>query len=591
VAILQSQRSPQGRYVATTNDGITAQAWALLALRAADQAIPGVAKNWLSDRQNEDGGWGQTPGAASDTMGTSWALQALAAAGVAADDPSMIGGLAFLHGQLTSDAGFRSSQTSLSSETQSTALAMLGLVSAGASLLDSRWQVAGQSPVAALLRLQGPDGSFVSHPGASEPSIEATAHGLLALVAQPLPLRGRGFAVRRALEWLHTRQLADGSFGNGTVTADAVRALALAGEDPHGHTWTVDGTSVPEALEQLVVTLPVLSNDAGMLGKVLRAVAAARADPYGFGGIDLVARERELYDPTTGWYHSGSGFKQALAMEGLLAVGESVPVTATQVLLAEQRSDGGWGWPIGGDRSDNDTTGRVMSALVKSGLSPDLPDFTAALQYLEAQQLADAGWGGFLVDSPTNSNSIALVIEGLLAVEEDPRRGNFAQLSAQGALITPLDALLGFQEREGAFVYTASQPESRLLAVLDTLPVLVADYPPLAGGGSATIVGTLQVTFAGPGKLRLLQPYSGDQNEDGTAALRFRYSGESAWNEQEFSKRGVLYAAELAGLSPYAVVDLEVTVTDPDGVEGTARQVTTAVPAGGLWLPIIVSGA
>jgi prenyltransferase beta subunit len=589
IAILQSQRSPQGRYSAAASDGITAQAWALLALKGTDQTIPSAATAWLRGRQNEDGGWGQAPGSASNSADTSWAMQALAATGAAPDDPALTAGLAFLHGQLTSDASFRSAPTSLSSDTTSTALAILGLLSAQGSLLDSHWQRFGQSPVEALLQLQRPDGSFTADPGSSEPSIEATAYALLGLVGRPLPLRGRGFAVQRALDWLHTQQRSDGSFGGGTVTADAVRALALAGENPHGPTWTVNGRSAVDALEQAVITLPALTNDAGVLGKVLRAVAVAPADAHDFGGLDLVTRMQELYDPATGWYHSGNGFRHSLALEGLAAVGESATLTATQVLLAEQRPDGGWGWPIGGDTSDNDTTGRVMTALVKSGFPPDLPDFADARQYLEAQQMDDGGWGS-LQDNPTNSNSTALAIEGLLAVEEDPRRGNFARLSAQGALITPLDVLLGFQQGDGAFMYTTAQPESRLLAVLDTLPVLLADYPPPTTGGSITFSGSLQVALAGPGRVRLFLPYVGDDNGNGAVALRFRPSGESAWTEQALSKHGVLYAAQLAGLPPGVAVDLEITVTDPDGVEGTAQQIATVVPTAGLWLPIIVSG-
>jgi hypothetical protein len=38
--------------------------------------------------------------------------------------------------------------------------------------------------------------------------------------------------VQRAIAWLHTQQLADGSFGGASVTADVVYVLALAGENP-----------------------------------------------------------------------------------------------------------------------------------------------------------------------------------------------------------------------------------------------------------------------------------------------------------------------------------------------------------------------
>ena len=44
--------------------------------------------------------------------------------------------------------------------------------------------------------------------------------------------------VQRAIAWLHTQQLADGSFGGDSVTADVVYVLALAGENPGGPAWT-----------------------------------------------------------------------------------------------------------------------------------------------------------------------------------------------------------------------------------------------------------------------------------------------------------------------------------------------------------------
>ena len=85
--------------------------------------------------------------------------------------------------------------------------------------------------------------------------------------------------VQRAIAWLHTQQLADGSFGNATwgsasVTADVVYALALAGEDPGGPAWTKGRKSALDALAALTPDY-IASGDAGQAGKVARAVAAA----------------------------------------------------------------------------------------------------------------------------------------------------------------------------------------------------------------------------------------------------------------------------------------------------------------------------
>jgi hypothetical protein len=120
-------------------------------------------------------------------------------------------------------------------------------------------------------------------------------------------------AVCRALDWLHTRQLPDGGFGQQSsaaagksststyrssagVTADVVYVLALLGEDPTGPRWTVNGHSAIDALARLAPGY--VNTDAGQAGKVASAVALAGRNPRAFAGIDLIKIIQDSYDPT-----------------------------------------------------------------------------------------------------------------------------------------------------------------------------------------------------------------------------------------------------------------------------------------------------
>jgi prenyltransferase beta subunit len=588
VVTLLGHRQPDGQFQAEVTDGAAAHSLALLALVATDEPVPASAPTWLLDQQNDDGSWSSLAGEPGDMRSTSLSVQALAAAGTLPSDLSLTDALAYIYSLQRSDAGFLAEASASSTSTASTGWALQALTAAGESLIDSHLKRSGQMPSETLLQRQHVDGGFVPEAGNAFPSVAATAVGVQGLIGKPLPYRGPHYAVRRALDWLDVQQLPDGSFGSGPVTADAVRSIALAGEDPNAAPWVHGENSAVEALENLLSTQPVMLNDAGQLGKTLRAVAEIGADPRSFGGYDLIAAMEQLYDPQSGWYHSGHAFKHALALEGLAAVGEPVPGAAVQALMGEQHADGGWGWPIGGDVSDNDTTGRVISSLLASGVEPTDAAFEAALDFLASRQLADGGWGGFLEDSPSNSNSAALVMEGILNLGERVVDPPFTLVSNQGVLVTPIDALLSFQEDSGAFAYTEELPESRLLAVLDSIPALETGHPGTDIPDLAIEVAQLDVRVAGPGHLQLLLPISGDGNGDAQATIRYRKHGDDPWGEANMDRHGVMFSKRLRELEPGATVDLEITVPDPDGVSGQATQSHQVTAPLGLWLPTVM---
>ena len=281
--------------------------------------------------------------------------------------------------------------------------------------------------------------------------------------------------VRLALEWLHTQQLPDGSFGvsgrgSAGLTADVVYVLALAGEDPGGPAWTVGGHSALDALAALAPSYA--ARDAGQAGKVARAVALAGGDPYHFAGLDLVSVIQAAYDSSTGRYHPTLLFRHTMAVEGLLRAGVAVPPEALAALFQAQLPDGGWFWAFDSQagESDVDTTGRVLQVLAEHAGVRCAAAYARAAAYLAAGQLDSGGWGVYAGKAPANANSTALAVTGLRATGYDPESSTF-QKGGRGALET----LLTFQEPSGAFVYVR-QPgleESRLVATVDALVALM----------------------------------------------------------------------------------------------------------------------
>jgi hypothetical protein len=313
---------------------------------------------------------------------------------------------------------------------------------------------------------------------------------LSTLLTSTAPAAHADDPVQRAIAWLHTQQLADGSFGNATwgsasVTADMVYVLALAGEDPGGLAWTKGGKSALDALAALTPDY-ILSGDAGQTGKVARAVAAAGRDPRNFAGADLIGVIQQAYQPATGRFHPSLLFRHTIAVEALRRAGESVPSAAVNALLTAQLPNGGWFWAFiepgqidsSKDQSDVDATGRVLQLLAgPMGLQCLSATYGRAAAYLAGGQLASGGWGVRAGQAPENANSTGLVVAGLRAAGRDPDAAPF-RTSAP----TATASLLSYQESSGAFVYIkeAGKEESRLMATADALVALLQPLVPAA---------------------------------------------------------------------------------------------------------------
>jgi hypothetical protein len=165
------------------------QAFAILGLAAAGETIPVSATQTLTGLQQVDGGWKYDLGPyspVSDPDSTGLALQALVAAGVDTDDPSIVAGVQYLENQQNA---FGSWSSWGSPSPNSTAYAMQGLLAAGEDLESAAWLKDGHSPYDALAAMQKVDGPFAL--GGFDNGL-ATWQAVPALLGQAYPLTGGG---------------------------------------------------------------------------------------------------------------------------------------------------------------------------------------------------------------------------------------------------------------------------------------------------------------------------------------------------------------------------------------------------------------
>jgi prenyltransferase beta subunit len=188
---------------ATTLLGQPREVWA---------AGPVDATKWLVEAQNADGGFGVSPGSASDPAMTGWVMLALEATGRNPLD---------IHQSGRSPMDFLRKHAETIDTTGDLERTILALSGAG---VNAR-QFANQNLVKRLSGRRAADGSF-------EGQVNLTAFGILALRS----VGATGAAVSGAAKWLRQSQNADGGWGlrPGSVsepdtTGAVLQALAAAG--------------------------------------------------------------------------------------------------------------------------------------------------------------------------------------------------------------------------------------------------------------------------------------------------------------------------------------------------------------------------
>lgn len=171
----------------------TESAYAVLALAGAEQEVPAAAVDWLAAHQAPNGAWawnGSLEDADTDSNTTGVVLQALLAAGVSADDASVVAGIEYLRAIQNEDGGFpyqKPSEWGTDTDANSTAMALMALTAAGADL--SEWVTEeGMGPADALAALQNDSGAFAWQAAVPDDNLFATCQAVPALAGQYYPI-------------------------------------------------------------------------------------------------------------------------------------------------------------------------------------------------------------------------------------------------------------------------------------------------------------------------------------------------------------------------------------------------------------------
>jgi hypothetical protein len=275
-----------------------------------------------------------------------------------------------------------------------------------------------------------------------------------------------------AAGWLVDQQQADGGFGWAGQSADVVLALVAAGRDP-----TAVVTDTRSALDYLALEADDYSasgwDPASQTALLVQAVLAAGEDPYDFGGLNLVDKLHDHYQPISGTFGLGD-WALASYVLALDALRHDVPITATHALISHQLPSGAWEYlPSWG--ADLDTTARTLQALSVAGQPPTSASVISGTTYLSSTQRAHGGWNTpWDTGAVPNPNTTAQVIQGLLSAGKNPLTYT---VSVSG--YTPIDALMSVRNpATGAFQFWGAD---NTMATAQSIPALQGQTFPYYG--------------------------------------------------------------------------------------------------------------
>ena len=260
-------------------------------------------------------------------------------------------------------------------------------------------------------------------------------------------------AASQAIQWLHSQQSADGTVaGDSSRTEETVWGLAANGASIAG--FATGGQTTIDSLRSHIASE---EKSAGNIASLVLAVAAANLQPTNFADRNLLQDLACTYNPGTGAYNE-QVFNDALAVLAIPA--GAAPAKAISFLTNAQQADGGWEFTPGSGSDTNTTALALMALKLQDGLSSTVT--SRALAYLKSQQQTSGGFEYTAGTGDSDPDSDGLVIEGLLAVGQDPT-GVAWSIGEKNALTD----LLTFQYSTGGFGYY--RPGSNASAAPDPL--------------------------------------------------------------------------------------------------------------------------
>ncbi|NPV58646.1 MAG: terpene cyclase/mutase family protein [Actinobacteria bacterium] len=185
VDLLARVRSYQGAG-GNIGEAVNSNAFGILAYRAVAEPVPEGAVTWHRRVQNPDGGWGNSPGAASNPDMTAASIMALRAAGAEAGDPSITAALSYLRTIQNQDGGF--SFQPGTSDTAATSWCAQAILAAGQDPGGSAWSKGGNTPISFIRSTQAADGGFSWMKGRSMNPVWTTSYAVCALAGKPYPV-------------------------------------------------------------------------------------------------------------------------------------------------------------------------------------------------------------------------------------------------------------------------------------------------------------------------------------------------------------------------------------------------------------------
>jgi iron complex transport system substrate-binding protein len=283
------------------------------------------------------------------------------------------------------------------------------------------------------------------------------------------PLNTDDPSIQVSIDYIRGCQKSDGGFGEigresspGT-TSWVIMAAVAAGEDPRN--WANGGNSTIDYLRSMNDEILAKGGTVDIARTILTLVAIGE-DPRAFCGTDYVTelKSRVKLDGQAGDHV----YTTIWTIIALASVGEDTDSSAAW-LIARQNTDGGFPWTPGAE-SDPDDTGAALEALAASGVPSNATVVQKALAYLKGMQQEDGGfhYGG---TSATNAASDAWVIQGIVASGENPA----AWMVGERGVV---EHLLGFQNPDGSFRYTAYVTDSPCRMTASAIPALLGmPYP------------------------------------------------------------------------------------------------------------------
>jgi hypothetical protein len=174
-------------------DTFIAHTYAVLALASAQRPVPEASVAYIKDAQQEGGGWAWDGSAetAADTNSTSFAVQALVAAGEAADSNAVATALTYYKVTQNADGGWpyqSPSDFGTDTDSNSTAVTIQAIIAAGQDPAGADWTSADRlTPAAVLDALQNASGAWAWQAAMPDDNLLSTVQAVPAAAGKAFP--------------------------------------------------------------------------------------------------------------------------------------------------------------------------------------------------------------------------------------------------------------------------------------------------------------------------------------------------------------------------------------------------------------------